>query len=101
MAKITINKALVLRAALQDRANDLKKLLEETVSEKKRFFGGENSEITTPKYDPREVDTIITNIKTAVFEIDSATKESNAKVEIDLPGYVDFKTLIGNIGSTK
>jgi hypothetical protein len=98
MPEITINKALVLKAALQNRENDLKKLLEETVTQKTRFFGSDNSEISKPKYDPKKVDAILAEIKLAIFEIDAACKESNAKTVISV-SETDFKKLIGNIGS--
>lgn len=98
--KITINSALVMRATLQERAKDLKDLLQETAVEKRRSYGGDDKEILTPKYDVRSVDAILTMIKLAVFEIDSATKQSNAVTMIDIPD-VDFKRLMQPIENAK
>lgn len=90
---MTINKALVMKTALVDRKKQLTKLLEETAQRTKYRYGDDDkNQVKEPAYDVTSVDTLISEINLAIYEIDGVIKTANAKNEVTLA--VDFKTLM-------
>jgi hypothetical protein len=82
MAKVTINKLLVLQKTVRQRIASLERLRSE-VSKNERYFGREEK-LVEANYDVKAVDKKITELEAFMFDVDSKIKESNATVTVDL-----------------
>lgn len=93
--KISINKALVLGKTVRERINDLKSL-RQNVSSRRTIFG-DTREITEPTYDIKELDKRILKLQSIGFSIETAIKEANNIVTVDLEDDIQeelFKSLV-------
>ncbi len=88
----TINEWMVIRKVLAERKLDLKRLREQSAVDQKvvHTIGEKVTESTnTAKYDVRVLDRRITEMQNADLAIESAIKQSNATIGVDLPVNVD------------
>ncbi len=91
---MTINEAMVLERKLKERRNDLATMRNANLVSTRRwemFTGGQEKERTeiTPKYDPKLVDTKVTEIDLFLYKLDAAIKKANAITEITITADVD------------
>jgi len=87
---MTINELLVMMKAVRERLNGLKSLRTQVSVEERTIFGtADREKITTPKYDPKVVDTKITQLEIWLYKADAAVKQSNAKTEVEVTGNLD------------
>jgi molecular chaperone DnaK (HSP70) len=91
--KMTINQALVMRKSLIERRNQLKELVD-SVSKTKFSLYGEKETKEEAAFNIQDTDTMKTAIDLALFDIDSAIKQANAKAMIELPQGFDFRALM-------
>ncbi len=79
--KYTVNSLLVMQKSLRIRMSQLNELKNESTH---RTIFTETKQIEEPVYDVKRVDTKIVRINNALFEIDRAIKESNAKTKVNV-----------------
>ena len=94
----SINEWMIMRKILAERKGDLKELRRQSaVDERVIHTIGENvtETIQTAKYDVKVLDRRIIEMQNADLAIESAIKQSNATVKIDLP--VDVESLLSPI----
>ncbi len=99
MTQITINQLLEMRKRLQDRKTELSHLVTGSAQETSQRYPDGSERITKSKYDVIDLDTRVSQIQEAMYEIDSKVKEANAKTKIDISGEFNFKNLIAPIKS--
>ena len=85
---MTISKALTLQKAIRARICSLSDLRQKASTEERYFRGQEISQQTIPQYDVKVLDAKVIELEKALFEIDAAIKDSNARTEIP----VEFAT---------
>lgn len=88
----TINEFMVTKKVLIERVMDLKALRQQTAVEKHttQRYGETATEIVSEaKYDTKLLDRRITEIQNALLLVDSAIKQSNASVQIELAVDID------------
>ena len=96
--KLSVNKAIEMVNTLRGRHSDLKDLRNRNLGIERFFDGDATKKETVPLYDPSEVDEHIVLISNAILDLNSAIKESNARVEIVIDG-LDRVTLLAPIKS--
>lgn len=80
---MTINKLLELQKILKERRTQLEKLTTDN-SKTERFYGQTTGEkVVEPVFDAATLDTMVTNINCALFDIASLIKESNAVTKVE------------------
>ena len=92
MKQVTINYLLAMEKSLRERLGQLNELKKESAH---RTIWSDDSKIEEPTYDIRKVDSKITCINKALFEINHRIKESNAKTTIETD--IDYNTLVSEI----
>ena len=95
--QITINQLLEMRKRLQDRKNELSQLVTGSAQETRQRYHDNSEHITKSKYDVVDLDTRVSEINDAMYQIDSKIKEANARTKIDMDEGFDFKKLISPI----
>jgi len=90
--KKSINEWMVILKTIRGRRAELSDMRRECSTETKWYDGGSPSKVVEPKYDVKMLDKKCTNIQNAEFLIETAIKQSNAKVQIDID--VDVQDLI-------
>ena len=78
---MTINKAMVILKALNSRRCELTALRSQVAT--KEWYPGDKEKVVEPQYDVKQLDKNIFLLENAILDIDSNTKESNAKTNID------------------
>ena len=85
--KKTINEFMVCKKVLIERVVDLKQLRQQTAIDKitiQRYGEDVTETRQEAKYDTKALDRRVTEIQNALLLIDSAIKQMNASVQIDL-----------------
>lgn len=95
--QITINQLLEMKKRLQDRKGELSSLVVTSAQETSQRYGDGSERITKAKYDVVDLDTRISQIQEAMYEIDHKIKEANASTKIEMSADFDFKKLISPI----
>lgn len=88
----TINEWLSVKKTVIERMNDLKQLRAQTAVKTKstRRYGEETiDDVNEPQYATKELDKRVTEIQNALLLIDSAIKQSNATVKLELSVELD------------
>jgi hypothetical protein len=86
--KKSINEWMVIRKVLSERRGDLKQLRQISAIEKttiRRYGEDLTEEKLDAKYDTKLLDRRITEMQNADLLIDSAIKQSNAMIGVELP----------------
>lgn len=90
--KKTINEFMVCKKVLIERVQDLKQLRQQTAVDKitiQRYGEDVTETRQEAEYDSKLLDRRIVEIQNALLLIDSAIKQSNASVQIELPVDLD------------
>jgi hypothetical protein len=83
MPKQSVNAWLSMKNSLQSRLAEVKEMKgNASVRRISRYDGKE--EITEPTYDIKQIDKKCAELTTALFKIDRAIKEANAKTQVEL-----------------
>ena len=80
---MTVNGALCAQKALVQRRTQLNEV-KNASTQREYFLDDGNKTSKEPTYDIKQVDKKIVAINNALFKMDQAIKESNAKIQIDL-----------------
>jgi len=81
---MTVNGALCAQKALVQRRTQLNEVKNASTQREYSLYGEDNKTSKEPTYDIKQVDKKIVAINNALFKMDQAIKESNAKIQIDL-----------------
>ena len=90
--KITINSLLTMERNLKSRLSQLNELRNST-STRETYF--EKDKVIEPLYDVKLVDKKMTKITKALYFINNAVKESNAKTKVDID--INYDDLVSEI----
>lgn len=88
----TVNSLLCMQKALKTRSAQLNEMKNNITS---RTLYKDRNEVVEPTYDIKVVDKRIVAINNAMFKIDQAVKESNAKTDVGI--HLDFDALMSEI----
>ena len=97
--QITINQLLEMKKRLQDRKNELSSLVVSSAQETRQRYSDGSEIVTKTKYDVVDLDSRVSQIQEAMYEIDHKVKEANALTKIEMSDDFDFKKLIAPIKS--
>ena len=89
---MTVNQILVLMKTVRERVNGLKTLRTQ-VSTKTTWYG-EKEKVEEPQYNIKAVDKKITELETWLFKADSAIKQSNAVVNVNIDSQLTVDDLL-------
>lgn len=92
MVTQTVNAWLSMKNSLQSRLSELKDLKGNATTRHISEYSDGRKDITEPTYDIKSIDKKCAQITTALFKIDRAIKEANAKTKVELD--VDYDTLV-------
>ena len=95
MENKTINEWLVIKKVLVERKADLKNIRNQTAVKRtttQRYGDNVTEETQDPQYDTKVIDRRVTEIQNAELAIDSAIKQSNATITLNL--IVDVEKLL-------
>ena len=92
MANVTVNYLLAMEKSLRERLGQLNELKQASARE---TFWDKDQKRETPTYDIKKVDSKITAINKALFEMNHRIKESNARTTVDVN--VDYNALVSEI----
>jgi hypothetical protein len=95
MAKMTVNALLSMEKSLRVRQAQLNELKNAGTSRSIYRSLDKTENITEPTYNIKLVDRKLAAINMALFRIDKAVKQSNAKTSVDVD--VEFETLMSEI----
>jgi len=90
---MTVNEAMVLQKTLKERLAELRNLRSSVATEKTTTYPWHDSEKKVEeikvKYDIKVLDKRVTELELALYKMDAAIKQSNAKTEIAITADVD------------
>jgi hypothetical protein len=95
MSKLTINGTLQLINQVNKRLSDLKNIRAHSISKSRTTYGSgadQRIEETFFQYDPKVLDQKITLLENWLFKANTAIKQANSSVVVDLE--VDVDTLL-------
>jgi hypothetical protein len=92
MKPVTVNYLLAMEKSLRERLSQLNEL---KIASSKRTYWSESDKVEEPTYPIKQIDSKITSINKALFEINHKVKESNAKTTIEID--IDYNTLVSEI----
>lgn len=91
MARQSVNAWLSMKNSLQSRLSEVKEMKSNASTRRITRYDGKE-EITEPTYDIKQIDKKCAELTTALFKIDKAIKEANAKTQVTLD--VDYDALV-------
>ena len=91
MPKQSVNAWLSMKNSLQSRLAEVKDMKGMASSRRVTKYT-DREDITEPTYDIKQIDKKCAMLTTALFKIDRAIKEANAKTQVDLD--VDYDELV-------
>jgi hypothetical protein len=91
MSSQTVNAWLSMKNSLQSRLSELKDMKNNATTRRISEWDGKK-ETVEPTYDIKFIDKKCAQITTALFKIDRAIKEANAKTKVELD--VDYDALV-------
>lgn len=91
MTKQSVNAWLSMKNSLQSRLSEVKEMKSNASTRRITRYDGKE-EISEPTYDIKQIDKKCAELTTALFKIDKAIKEANAKTQVALD--VDYDALV-------
>ncbi len=91
MTTQSVNAWLSMKNSLQARLSELKDMKSSASTRQVNRYEG-HEQITEPTYDIKQIDRKCAEITAALFKIDRAIKEANARTTVDLE--VDYDALV-------
>jgi len=92
---MTISSGLSWIKVLRERHGELVQLRNSNSSRSERLFGDKQTVKTTPTYDVKKLDKLITRIAVEIRHLDESIKETNAKAEI--VGFKKDESVLGEV----